>query len=131
MKSRFNRKDLSTFRQLLLKRRAQVAGTFEHFRSDALNGIARRDGDLSSLPSDSAELGTQIFDQTIALELLESEADTIGRIDAAIKRIDAGKFGTCEECGCQIPRARLKALPFTTLCVRCQEAQERAGNGGR
>ncbi len=130
MKRRFKRKDLKLFRQLLLQRRAQLAGTFEHFRGDALNGVSKRDGDLSSLPSECAELGTAIFDQEIALDLLRNGADAIGRIDQAIERIDAGTFGICEECGCPIPKMRLKALPFATLCVKCREAEERLGSSG-
>jgi RNA polymerase-binding protein DksA len=125
MKRRFKRKDLNAFKKILLQRRAQMTGTFDHFKGDALNGISRRDGDLSSLPSDCAELGTQIFEQSIALELLRSEADTIGQIDHAIDRIREGSFGLCEECHRPIPKARLKALPFTTLCVKCREAEER------
>ena len=129
MKKRFKRKDLLVFRALLLERRRQIAGTYEHFKSDALSGVSRRDGDLSSLPSEGAEIGTALYDQAIALNLLANEASAIGEIDQAIKRIDLGTFGTCENCGRPIPKARLKVLPFATLCVKCREEEERHYHG--
>jgi RNA polymerase-binding protein DksA len=128
MNKRFSRKDLAIFKQLLLKQRAQIAGTFEHFKNDALRGVSKRDGDLCSLPSDSAEHGSAIYEQSIALTLLGNEAETISNIDAAIDRIDKGIYGICESCELPIPKARLKALPFARLCIRCREAEER--NGG-
>jgi DnaK suppressor protein len=127
MKRKLDRKQLSLFRQLLLKRREQIAGTFEHFKTDALNGITRRDGDLSSIPSECAELGTQMFEQSLAIDVLQNTSDTIGQIDGALARIDAGTFGLCEACRCVIPHARLRAIPFATLCVKCREAEERFG----
>lgn len=126
MKKRFKIKDLQSFRQLLLERRAQLTGTFEHFKEDALYGTSKRNGDLSSIPSDAGDCGTAIFDQSIALNLLANEADQIGMIDRALKRIDQGSFGSCEMCKKPIPKARLKILPFATLCVKCREAEERS-----
>ena len=54
-------------------------------------------------------------------------ADAIIKIDAAIKRIDRGDYGTCESCERHIPKARLKALPYARLCVKCREDEERNG----
>jgi len=129
-KKRFARKDLLTFRKLLLKRRAELAGTFESVKEQALDGIARKNGDLSTVPSEEAEIATHIFDQNLSLALLQSEAATISEIDEAIRRIDEGSYGTCEACGRPIPKARLRVLPFAKLCVKCREAQERGDLAG-
>ena len=43
----------------------------------------------------------------------------------ALKRIDEGTFGECEECGEDIGQNRLLARPTATLCVSCKEEQER------
>ena len=128
MKRRFNRKDLNSFKKLLLEQRAKTAGTYEHFKDDALSGISKRDGDLSSLPSDGAEIGSAIYEQSIALTLLGNEADAIIKIDAAIKRIATGLYGTCEACERPIPMARLNALPYARLCIKCREDEERNGD---
>ncbi|HAK95723.1 MAG TPA: hypothetical protein DCM87_12185 [Planctomycetes bacterium] len=127
MKKRFKHKDLIAFHKVLVERRIKVAGTFEHFSKDAFNNVSRRDGDLSTLPSELADASSQVFDQALALDLLANEADTIGMIDAALHRIKHGTFGECDACGKPIPLARLKALPFATMCVRCRQEEERNG----
>jgi DnaK suppressor protein len=127
MKKRFSHRDLTSFRKLLVERRHKLAGTYEHFSRDALNGVSKRDGDLSTLPSELADASSQMFDQALALDLMANEADAIGKIDQALGRIKGGKYGDCEFCGKPIPLARLKALPSATLCVRCREQEERGG----
>lgn len=41
-------------------------------------------------------------------------------IDAALARIEEGTYGICQQCGSQIPKERLKALPQAALCVQCK-----------
>ena len=58
-------------------------------------------------------------------EVLES-LDTQGRnelehIERALRRMESGVYGVCEQCEVEIPVGRLRALPFTTTCVRCAE----------
>lgn len=49
----------------------------------------------------------------------------LGEIEAALARIEAGTYGTCEVCGGSIAAGRLEALPYTTMCARDREAAER------
>ena len=49
----------------------------------------------------------------------------IGEIDEALKKIEEGSFGTCEGCKTKISKKRLKAIPYTRLCLKCQEAKEK------
>jgi RNA polymerase-binding transcription factor DksA len=44
---------------------------------------------------------------------------TIEEIDAALARIDAGTYGSCDRCGAAIPEERLELRPFAGRCVRC------------
>ena len=52
------------------------------------------------------------------------ERKLITKIQDALKRMDDGEYGICEECGEDISLARLKARPVTTLCVSCKARQE-------
>ena len=70
------------------------------------------------------ELGTSNFDQEITLSLLGSEKDALDQIEAAIERIEDGKYGRCETCGGRIPKPRLEAIPYAAQCVRCASKQE-------
>ena len=46
-------------------------------------------------------------------------------IDAALARIDAGKYGVCEECSGRIAPERLEAVPYATMCVKCADRVQR------
>ena len=63
---------------------------------------------------------------TLAVErerdlLLSAQARAaVDEIDRALAKIDTGTYGVCERCGNPIPKARLKALPYASLCVACK-----------
>ncbi len=72
-----------------------------------------------------ADHGSDNYEQDFTLSRIESDGETIYSIKAAIERVDAGTFGSCDGCKEEIPKARLKALPYALRCVPCQEAHER------
>ena len=78
----------------------------------------------TSTPTSMAELGSGNFDQEFTLSLLGSENDALDQIEAAIERIEDGRYGRCEECGEKIPKSRLDAIPYAALCVRCASQEE-------
>jgi RNA polymerase-binding transcription factor DksA len=49
---------------------------------------------------------------------------TLAQIDEALRRLDAGKYGACRECGGEIAKARLRALPFAVRCQACERRRE-------
>ena len=51
----------------------------------------------------------------------------IDQIDMALGKIDNGTYGICEDCGGEIPLARLEALPFATQCIECKRKAEIEG----
>jgi DnaK suppressor protein len=75
---------------------------------------------------DAALDGTQ---SELHTQLAALESRELNQIDQAIQMIREGRYGLCEVCNEKIPIARLKALPFTPLCIDCQRKQE--VNGGR
>ena len=46
------------------------------------------------------------------------------RLEIALKKIDDGTFGICDDCGCRIPDKRLEILPGADLCINCAEQEE-------
>jgi DnaK suppressor protein len=66
----------------------------------------------------------------ISSELAETEARELVRVERALERLHTGCYGVCEICGRTIPLARLQALPYATLCIRCQTLDE-AGRRGK
>ncbi len=73
---------------------------------------------------DAEEQAVTDFAKDMEFALVQMKADTLGRIDEAMRRLEAGTYGECAECGTEIPAARLKALPFAVLCRDCQEQEE-------
>ena len=64
----------------------------------------------------------------IELSLLQMRAEMLTRIDEALLRLDAGKYGSCFECASEIAERRLRALPFAVRCQACEERREKDGN---
>ena len=80
---------------------------------------------------DTEEQSVQDFVQDVELALMEMQSATLGQIDEAIRRLEAGTYGACADCGAEIAAARLKALPFASLCLGCQEGEEETRAAGR
>ena len=60
------------------------------------------------------------------LALLQMRGEMLARIDAALRRLEAGTCGICGDCDQPIASERLRALPFAARCRRCEEAREAA-----
>jgi RNA polymerase-binding transcription factor len=73
---------------------------------------------------DAEEQSVNDFVRDVELALIEMTSETLGQIELAMRRLEAGTYGICANCGTEIAEARLKAVPFATLCRACQEAQE-------
>jgi DnaK suppressor protein len=113
--------DFKLHRERLLTLRARLQGDMTQMEGNALN----KDHDkATSMPSHMAELGSDQFEQELTLSLLDNEKEAIDQIEAALERIEDGSFGECEECAVRIPQARLEAIPYAALCVRCASQRE-------
>lgn len=117
--------EMKAYKDRLLALRARLRSDVNRMADAALNH-ARREahGDLSSMPIHMADLGSDNFEQEFTLSLIESDAGTLDKIEHALERIEDGVYGICEECGCRIPKSRLNALPYATMCVKCAEQYE-------
>lgn len=71
-----------------------------------------------------AEDATAAFEQATAVSLRRGQELTLDQIDQALERMAAGTYGICDRCGHEIDFARLKALPYATLCMACQKLVE-------
>jgi RNA polymerase-binding transcription factor DksA len=70
-----------------------------------------------------AEQATEREDDEVLEDLGAAGAQEIRMIDAALKRIDAGTYGTCVNCGDPISEERLDVLPATPICRTCAAAR--------
>ena len=75
--------------------------------------------------TDIAEIASSASDGDLEMLVAEEDARELKQIEGALVRIKAGHYGVCEQCGRSIKKTRLKAIPFTTLCVSCKEEEEK------
>ncbi|MBM3778268.1 MAG: TraR/DksA family transcriptional regulator [Acidimicrobiia bacterium] len=75
---------------------------------------------------DQGESSEADIQEDIELALIQMKAETLGRVNEALRRLDEGHYGNCFECGDEISEARLRALPFAVRCKDCEEARETA-----
>ncbi|MCM8789678.1 MAG: TraR/DksA family transcriptional regulator, partial [Candidatus Omnitrophica bacterium] len=68
---------------------------------------------------------TDTYDREFSLGLATSDRKLLYELDDALKKIEEGTFGICEECKKIIPQARLKAVPYARLCIKCQGRKEK------
>jgi DnaK suppressor protein len=87
---------------------------------------ARAEGGKEREVLDQGESSEVDIQEDIEFALIQMKAETLNKIDAALRRLEEGTYGDCFECGEEISEARLRALPFAVRCKDCEEARETA-----
>lgn len=113
-KSRLTKKDLQHFRETLMAKRQTLVSDLFGMEEHA---AGRSGGNLSSMPTHMADIGSDNFEHEFTLGLLESEKALLRELDEAIMRIDEGSYGICLGTGEPIPKARLTANPWAKYTV--------------
>ncbi len=120
------KKEIKKFKEMILKKKADILEQIDHISKDTLKKSQKdASGDISGYSYHMADLATDTFDREFSLGLASNERQTLYEIEDALKRIDEGVFGLCESCKKPISKIRLKAIPFTKLCLKCQELKEK------
>lgn len=112
--------------------RTRLERELEDAKSE-INEIDQQVRSFNSADQDSSygvdnHLGDQadvVYEQERLLSVRDRLADRKVLIEQALRRMDRGEYGYCENCGQPIAPDRLEALPFATLCIRCQEDRDR------
>ncbi len=108
---------LRTIRAALLYRQSELHA--------AQRPPATQDG-VGHEVSDQKDQAAQQASTAVDDEALRMEQEEAGRIEQALQRLDAGRFGDCQDCGEPIAWQRLQVQPAALRCASCQAAQERA-----
>lgn len=126
MKKKLNKKELAEFKKIVLKRKEEILEGIQHISEDTLKKSQKEaSGDISGYTYHMADVATDTYDREFSLGLASNERKLLYELDDALKKIEEGAFGICEECKSLITRNRLKAVPYARLCVKCQERKEK------
>lgn len=119
--------DTDGVRRTLEEERARVAAAIDHLERSNPGSLTEETGDLvsSSIDQHPADMATETFDRELEFTLEESNEHVLQQIDAALKRLDDGTYGTCITCGNPIGDERLEAMPYATQCIDCRRREER------
>ena len=71
-----------------------------------------------------ADMSADTYQRELSMSLVSNEQEVLYEIDDALKRLEEGTFGVCLQCSKPISLSRLKAVPYTSLCISCQRTKE-------
>jgi len=108
--------DLEKIRKELLEKREAI---LEHLNNTSSEDINHKDGVEDAADVVASELNRETF-----YKLTQAERETLFLIDLALKKIENGTYGICEECGASIGEKRLEAIPWVRLCIECSQNEE-------
>jgi RNA polymerase-binding transcription factor len=120
--------DTDRFRTLLEEERERVQHAIAHLHDDHEGSLEDETDELSSAGDNHmGDMAAATVNREIDYSLGENAEQVLGDIDAALKRVDDGTYGTCTNCGKQIPEERLEARPWASLCIDCARDVEQRG----
>ncbi len=113
-----NSEDFDSFRTLLLAKRDDLLARVRAARSSEHEGNGEDAPDLG-------DRALTTMSRDLSYQLSTGERQILKSIDEALKRIEDGRYGQCNNCGGKIQVPRLQAVPWTRHCIDCQELQDR------
>ena len=126
MKKKLTKKDLNDYKKLISKRKSEIMDDIDHISEDTLKKSQKdASGDISGYTFHMADVATDTYDREFSLGIASNERQLIYELDDALKRIEEGTFGACEDCKSLIAKTRLKAIPYARLCLSCQQKREK------
>ncbi|MHC4391836.1 MAG: TraR/DksA family transcriptional regulator [Planctomycetota bacterium] len=117
-KSIHDKKFLAEMRELLVEQRDMVRSNIEKSQSNLKASEGHHLADMEDLASDAA-------DEATSFEILEIGSRELEQIRRAFQAMEDNTYGLCEECSEPVGKARLRALPFATMCIDCKREMER------
>ena len=115
-------KDLAYFRTILSEKRLSIMRDLGLIEPSMNATSADSSGGLT-YSDHMPDLGSDSIEREKAFLFASRDGAYLEQIEAALQRIKDGTFGMCRACGQEIPKARIEAVPTTTICVPCKEKQ--------
>lgn len=126
LKKKLNKKELGEYKKLLIKRKGDILDAIDHASEETIKKSQKdASGDISGYTYHMADVATDTYDREFSLGLVSTERKILFEVGDALKKIEDGNYGVCEECKLPIAKTRLKAIPYARLCVKCQEKREK------
>lgn len=112
---------------------AELRAELESERDRLRAAVAHAEAELAELMTegsdgagrDPADVGSSNYERDQELSLHNNQRHMLDQTEQALRSLDAGTYGYCENCGKPIGKLRLEAFPRAAMCVTCKQRQER------
>jgi len=111
-----NKIEINKFRTTLLAKQTELAPS-----------LRKRDGIAIEKTPDALDEVQFATEREMTTRNLEHQSQVLREVREALNRIQQGSYGTCLSCDEEIGLRRLKAVPWTPLCIACQERDDLEG----
>ncbi|HVL32328.1 MAG TPA: TraR/DksA C4-type zinc finger protein [Actinomycetota bacterium] len=118
-------REIASIRETLLVQRETLTKEASDIEDAAFNSSQSDMSGEVSFDEEYADAGSFTFEREKELSIGNNIRDLLDKVDHAIASIDRGTYGLCENCGDPINKERLRALPYSALCIRCKQQEER------
>ncbi|MDP2433766.1 MAG: TraR/DksA family transcriptional regulator [Pseudomonadota bacterium] len=125
--SHLTKKDRLAIRAALEAQRAHFLDGLKTALAE--NGQTQFAAVLGRSSGDSADEALAVTLGNLSAARMDHEVRTLQALEDTFKRVDSPEYGLCEDCGANIPAARLVANPVSTRCIACQERFEHTHAG--
>jgi DnaK suppressor protein len=126
LKKKLNKKEAQGFKKRILGLKEEIIAEIKHIADDTLKKSQKEaSGDISGYTYHMADVATDTYDREFSLGIASNEREILYELDDALKRIEEGTYGICEDCKASIAKKRLAAVPYARLCVKCQVKKEK------
>lgn len=111
--------------------RLQIKKQLQDAREEIAKSLGLREEVYIEQAADTMDQVQAAEERELAIRNLDRSARRFRQIENALRRLESGDYGTCANCEDEIGPKRLRAVPWTQLCLKCQEIADQGELGNR
>lgn len=99
-------------------------------QTEFTEGIQEHEGlrdatqELSVVDNHPADIASENYERAKDILLHEKNLLILEKVEEALKKVELGRYGVCENCGEEIPEDRLDAIPYAEFCIECKKSND-------
>lgn len=112
------RKEIQVLKKKLLERKEAIMRKMRQYYQESQEVEA-------NIAQDAVDRAETSYTKEFLLLLTDAEREQLDLINQALRRIEGGEYGHCQNCGQPISKKRLEIMPWAPLCIECQQRKEK------
>ncbi len=120
-----NKREIESTRKKLLAEKEQLQKQLRDLEEKGLQTSQSEETGDVGFDDEYAGSGSITFEREKDLSIHNNVEDLLAKVNLALEKLEKGTYGICDNCGQKIVDARLKALPYATLCIDCKQKEEK------